>query len=248
MLRCLIVDDEHLARERFISLLKKTDFEIQVVAEAKNGSEAIELIAAHSPDLIFLDIQMPGMSGFDVLDLLPKPLPMVIFVTAFDEFAIKAFEIHAIDYLTKPVRLERLIDSLNHVFEKIASKENPIQLEQLKKSRENSPLSRLSVSVGTKLKVIHLAEVIRIEAEDKLVYVYLKEGKFRTDFTLDELELRLQSSDFLRVHRSHIVQINSVSELIPWFNGNMMLKLSDGSQIPIARRRTAFVKSIFEGK
>lgn len=243
MIRCLLVDDEPLARERFRNLLHKSSTTIEILAEAESGAKAIPLIYEHKPDVVFLDIQMPGLSGFEVVDLLAHPRPHIIFVTAFDEYALKAFEVHALDYLTKPVRLERLERTLKHLCN--IQTRNSEALDALRHERKHIPLSRLTVHIGQRLRVVNLQEIRRIEADNKIVYVDLEDGRFRTDFTLDELEKRLDSTQFLRIHRSHLVRIGAVRELIPWFSGTYCVKLDNGTQLPVARRRLAEIKALF---
>jgi DNA-binding LytR/AlgR family response regulator len=250
-LNFLLVDDEPNAILRFKSLLNKIEYEsfnyrIENIYEAESGTKAIPLIYSLKPDIVFLDIQMPGLNGFEVLDLLTFDRPHIVFVTAYDEFALKAFEVHALDYLTKPVNLERLEKTIKR-FVSLNSKQYNKDLDQLVNSRESQPLNRLTVHDKGSLKVIKLDEINRIEAEEKYVYIYLDNGKFRTDFTLDYLESRLDIKQFIRVHRSHIVKIDTVKELIPWFSGSYVIKLSDNTQLPIARRRLKEVKSLLGG-
>lgn len=246
-MRCIIVDDEPLARERFRTLLRRSGREIEILAEAESGTKAIPLMYELRPDVVFLDIQMPGLSGFEVIDLLPTPRPLVVFITAYDEYALRAFEAHALDYLTKPVRLERLEKTLDYVSGLAQRQKSDEHIDNLRLERSSVPLARLTVHVGQRLRVVQLDEIRRIEAEDKLVYVHISDGRFRTDFTLDELEQRLGIKEFIRIHRSHLVRIAAVRELIPWFSGTYCLKLDDGTQLPVARRRTAVVKNLFGG-
>lgn len=245
MLRCVLVDDEQLARERFRALLAKAEADIDVVGEAESGKQAVPMIHELKPDVVFLDIQMPGLTGFEVLDLLAAPRPHIIFVTAYDDYALKAFEVHALDYLTKPVKLERLMRALEHLNDVHAREQHHEKIESLRQERIAEPLSRLTVHIGQRLRVVGLNEIKRIEAEDKLVYVYLADGKFRTDFTLDELEARLSPKEFVRIHRAHLVRLDAVRELVPWFNGTYCIRLDDGVQLPVARRRSATVKGLF---
>ncbi len=245
MLRCILVDDEQLARERFRALLAKAEADVEIVGEAENGKQAVPMIYELKPDLVFLDIQMPGLTGFEVLDLLAAPRPYIVFVTAYDDYALKAFEVHALDYLTKPVKLERLVRTLDYLNDLHAREQHHEKIESLRESRTAEPLSRLTVHIGQRLRVVGLNEIKRIEAEDKLVYVYLADGKFRTDFTLDELEARLSPKEFVRIHRAHLVRLDAVRELVPWFNGTYCVRLDDGVQLPVARRRSATVKGLF---
>lgn len=248
-LRCIIVDDEPLARQRFRNLLTKVasegiNHEISIVGEAENGSQSIPLIYSEKPDIVFLDIQMPGLNGFEVVDLLAEPRPHIVFVTAYDEFALKAFEVHALDYLTKPVSTERLYKTLLRI-SRISDGTSSSGIDSLKKERSSTLLQRITVHTGNSLKVVVLDEIKRIEAENKSVYVYLANEKYSTDFTLDTLELRLDAKQFIRIHRSHIVRIDAIKELIPWFSGTYCVRLNDGTQLPVARRRVSEVKSLF---
>lgn len=252
-LRCILVDDEPLALRRFRTLLKSISdssdiFDIEIAAEAENGVQAVPLIYSLKPDIVFLDIQMPMLGGFEVLDLLAEPRPHIVFVTAYDEFALRAFEVHALDYLTKPVSAKRLESSLRRLAGKQNFAAEQSGLNSLKKERELTPLTRIAVYDGNSLRVISTNEILHIEAHDKSITVYLPEGGFQTDFTLDSLELRLDSKHFLRVHRSHIVRIDAVREIIPWFSGTYCLRLSDGVQLPVARRRVSDIKALFGKK
>jgi len=247
--RCIIVDDEPLARQRFRSLLHKItleeeEYEIIICAEAESGTQAIPIIYTEKPDIVFLDIQMPGLNGFDVIDLLAEPRPHIVFVTAYDEYALKAFEVHALDYITKPINAERLNKTLQRIIS-VQNKNSGQGLDTLRTERANNLLQRITVHTGNSLRVVSLHEIKRIEAENKSVYVYLPDNRYSTDFTLDTLELRLDPKQFIRVHRSHLVRIDAIKELIPWFSGTYCLRLEDGTQLPVARRRVNEIKKIF---
>ncbi len=240
-MRCLLVDDEPLARERFRSLLDEADADIEIVAEAGGGKDAVSLIHEHEPDVVFLDVQMPVLDGFDVVDLLPEARPHVVFVTAYDEYAIQAFEVHALDYLTKPVRLDRLNKTLRRVRDAMGG-EDDSRLDDLRDSRRDQVLERLTVHVGRRLRVVPLDEVRWIEADEGLVFAHTPDGRYRTDFTLDELEDRLPPDRFVRTHRSTIVNLDVVHELVPWSSGTYRLRLTDGTKLSVARRRVDDVK------
>jgi two-component system, LytTR family, response regulator len=237
VIRCIIVDDEPLARERLRMLLSETEQPVEVAGEAGGGQEAVALIHALEPDLVFLDVQMPVLDGFDVVDLLPPPRPHVVFVTAFDEHAVRAFEVHALDYLTKPVRLDRLNRTLQRIGAGADGRSGE-GVENLRRARAGLPLTRLTVHSGRRLRLVSLEDVRWIEAREKLVYVQLEDGAFMTDFTLDELEARLSPDRFLRIHRSVIANADRIRELIPWDAGMYAAKMEDGTTLPIARRRT----------
>lgn len=234
----VLVDDEPLARERMRALLEEADWPVSIVGEAGSGSDAVPLIHETSPDVVFLDVQMPVLDGFDVVDLLAAPRPSIVFVTAYDEYALDAFDVHALDYLTKPVRLERLNNTLERV---AATIDNTNQLDTLDAARRTEPLRRLTVHVGRKLRVVDLDRIRYIEAKDKLVFAHLPDTRYRTDFTLDTLEERLDDR-FVRTHRSVLVNLDAVFELVPWTSGTYRMRLDDGTELPVARRRVADVK------
>lgn len=244
-MRCLIVDDEPLARERLRALLRDVDDDrIEILGEAESGQKAIPMMYELKPDVVFLDIQMPGLSGFEVVDLLAPPRPHIVFVTAYDEYALKAFEVHALDYLTKPVRLDRLERTIRRLGEIHSAQHNDTAVEALRTARTHAPLTRLTLHDGNRLRVVNLHEIDRMESEGKIVHVFAQGSQFRTDFTLDELDSRLDSKQFVRIHRSHIVRIEAIRELIPWFSGTYCVKLAGGTQLPVARRRASSIKAL----
>ncbi len=245
--RYLLVDDEALARQRLRRMVDDAqqhldDVELLCVGEAESGQAALSLAAERRPNLIFLDIQMPGLNGFDVVEHLPDPRPSIVFVTAYDEYALQAFDHHALDYLTKPVRAERLLRCLDRVVSQQHLHQQSLALTALLQERSRQALQRLSVHDEGKIRILAVNDIERAEAEDKSVFVYIKGKAYRCDFRLDELEERLDSTQFFRLHRSHLVRLNAVRELIPWFSGSYCVKLDDGTQLPVARRRVASLR------
>ncbi|MCR9131010.1 MAG: LytTR family transcriptional regulator DNA-binding domain-containing protein [bacterium] len=243
-MKAFLVDDEHLARERMKSLLSHSTVSIEITGESGVASEAIELINASKPDVVFLDIQMPGLDGFDVVSMLEKPRPYIIFVTAYDEFAIKAFDVFALDYLTKPVRLERLNKSLERL--KNVAEQKSLQnasIEKVIEEQKQKPLHVLTGKKGRSIHILDINEVQYLEANEKLIYAYTDSAKFRIDGTLDQLEQRLTDGRFVRTHRSFLVNVTYVSELIPWFSGSYEIKLTSGKQLSVSRRRVKDVKA-----
>ena len=259
-LRCLIVDDEPLARERMALLLRESGAE--VVGAASNGTEALEQAAKLNPDVLFLDIEMPGLDGFDVVDLLdPETRPAIVFVTAFDAYAVRAFEVHAVDYLTKPVRPARLKATLDRLASSTQRARASTQIDALldgelappPRPPESTPLDRLTLQSGRRLWVVATGDIARSEAESKTTMVYPfpevtpGDRPGLVDFTLDALEARLDARQFVRVHRSVLVNVTAIRELVPWFSGTYRVRLSDGAEVPLARRRVATVRSILGG-
>ena len=234
MFKCIIVDDEPLARARLKALLDESQHDIEVVGRFGSARDALPAINDTAPDVIFVDVQMPVLDGFDLVDLLVPPRPPVVFVTAYDEYAIRAFEVHAVDYLTKPVRLERL----NVTLDRIASGDAKGRSDY--GALTNVPrnhLTCLTTRVGARLKVLQVSEISWIGSEDKLTLVTVGDKKYSSHFTLDELEQKLNPDQFIRTHRSCIINLRYVSELIPWFSGTYRVKLTDGTELPVARRR-----------
>jgi two-component system LytT family response regulator len=218
-IRALIVDDEALARERVRSLLQGTD--VTVVEECNGGRDAVDAILEHRPDLVFLDVQMPDLDGFEVLDAVASEwLPAVIFVTAYDEYAIKAFDVHAIDYLLKPIEPERFSKALAR-----ATKRGLLSLLDAR------PIDRLVIRARGKVSFLKPSEIDWIEADGKHVHLHAGHETHVVRHTLTGLEQRLTSHGFVRVHRSAIVNVDRIKELEPWFHGEYVVILKDGTKL-----------------
>ena len=243
MIRTLLVDDEDLARSTLRRALAEfADFDI--VSEAGNGVEAIEAITDLRPDLVLLDIEMPGFNGFEVLQQLTDP-PAVVFVTAYDEYAVRAFEASAVDYLLKPLQPERLERALNRVRERLQKKSPEHSAKQLEVARERSgPIQRLAARRGKRIVIVPLRDVIRIEIEDKLVFACTATERLLLEKTIGELEALLQPSGFLRISRSELVNLDGVRELMPWFSGTWRVKLSNGEERDVSRDRAKQLKEV----
>lgn len=219
-MRALIVDDEALARERVRTLLGTLEG-IEVIGEASGGRDAIEQILAHKPDVVFLDVQMPDVDGFEVLDAVAAEwLPAVIFITAYDEYAIKAFDVHAVDYVLKPIVPERL-----HAAVRRASKQDVRTL------LDDRPLARLVIRSAGKLSFVKPAEIDWLEADGKHVVLHAGRETHVVRQTLTGLERRLGPHGFVRIHRSAIVNVEKIKELEPWFHGEYVVVLEDGTKL-----------------
>ena len=231
-MRALIIDDERLARKELISLL--SDFpKIEIIGEAANADEATELINKEHPDLLFLDIQMPGKTGFELLESLDD-VPHVIFTTAYDEYALKAFEVNALDYLLKPIQEERLRDSI----EKIKLEEKPVTQDQGKLGLND----QVFVKDGDRCWFVSLSNIRVFESDGNYIKVYFDTNRPMIHKSLNALDEKLDSRHFFRASRKHIINLSWVESIEPWFNGGLMVKLKGGDKIEVSRRQAAKFK------
>jgi len=239
-IRVLLVDDEPLAREMLREMLQ-SDPQVEIVGESCNGREALEAIRTEAPDLIFLDVQMPEVGGFEVLASLEKDkLPHVIFVTAYDQYAVRAFEVQALDYLLKPFDQERFDMSWQRAKTQLSRDRNSgtdqrilTLLEELKAG--NRYLERLVIKAGGRIYFIDTAEIDWIEAEGNYVSVHSAKKSHLLRETISSLESQLDPKKFVRIHRSSIVRLDFIQELQPWFHGEYRVILNDGTQLTLSR-------------
>lgn len=235
----MIIDDEPLARSVVESYL--SDFpEVEIVAQCGNGFEGLKAIEKHQPDLVFLDIQMPKINGFEMLELIDEP-PAVIFTTAFDEYAIQAFEASAIDYLLKPFAKDRFEKALNKWLESNPSEEKE-KFQQLTASRSDEHL-RIVVKDGGEIKIIPTAEVLYIEAYDDYVKIHTQEGYHLKKKTMGHYEKALPQHLFMRIHRSYIINIDALSKIESFEKNSYRATLSNDSVVPISRTAYPVLKS-----
>lgn len=242
-MRILIVDDEPLARERLRNLLGREDG-VAIVAECGSGAEAIEAIREHRPDLVFLDIQMPGVDGFGVLEALGRDMPPVVFVTAFDAYAVRAFEVHALDYLLKPFKPARLREALARARERLertggAGADEALTqrllalLEERRKEKET--LSRIPVRTGERVVFVKVEDLDWVEASGNYIVLHAAGTRHTLRETLGAMEKRLPAERFHRVSRSALVNLERVQEIQPLFNNEHVIILTDGTKIPLTR-------------
>ena len=235
----LIIDDEPPARARLQKLLEHFPETFRVLDEAKNGMEAVEKINQLQPDVIFLDIEMPGWNGFEVLERLEK-IPVVIFCTAFDQYSLKAFETNSIDYLLKPVRLERLqqtVEKLKSFKNNLSSATIMSVLKEFYSQKEEKKMTSITVKKGEKLIFIKLDEVTHFEADEKYVTVYTNKENHLIEQSLSQLEQKLPDY-FMRVHRSFIVNKNQVLEVQKYFNSRFVISLNNLKNTSITSGRS----------
>jgi len=239
-IRALIADDEALAR-KFIRRMLKDNHDVEIVGECSNGKDAIAMIRKQNPDVVFLDVQMPEMDGFAVLESIGvDQLPEIIFTTAYEQYAIRAFELHALDYLLKPFDQARFKDAIQHAkarFRSQRQKDGRLQMSALLESIKNKPqyLERLVIKTGGRITFLSTDEINWIEADDK--YVHLHTGKVSPMVrqTLNAMEAQLDPRKFSRIHRSAIVNVERIKELQPLFSGEHSILLEDGTKLTLSR-------------
>jgi DNA-binding LytR/AlgR family response regulator len=256
-LSAVIVDDEQLARDELSFLLKDVG-DVNVVAQGKNGLEAVHLIREHNPDLVFLDVQMPGLDGFGVIKkLLDKKiaLPKIVFATAFDQYAVKAFEVNAVDYLLKPFDKKRVAQTIQKVRSKMEAGGSPTDkletLVRMLESQKEQTTSKVLIRSTGRLLLIDQRDICYASIEDGVISVVTAgpnggEGQSNCR-TLEELLDSLDSKLFWRAHRSYLVNINRIKEVVPWFKSSYQLRMDDKKQteIPVSRAQTKRLRELF---
>jgi two-component system LytT family response regulator len=250
--KILIIDDEALARRRLRSMLSKNPA-LEVIGECANGEEAVLAILGSSPDLIFLDVQMPEMDGFEVLKAIgPESMPAVIFVTAYDQYALKAFEVHAVDYLLKPFNRDRLGQALSRAMTALQNRAvgdlNRSILALLGKLKESDPYARrLLVKAHGRIHLLPVNDIEWIEADDYYARVHLGQDSFLIRESLNHLQQRLDPRQFLRIHRSSIINVRYIKELQSWFHGEYLAILKNGAKLHISRSYQKDVLAALKG-
>ena len=231
-LRALIVDDEELAR-RVVREMLGPHADIDIVEECANGFEAVKAAGEHKPDLLFLDVQMPKLDGFEVLELVGDEAA-VVFTTAYDSYAMRAFEVHAVDYLLKPFSQARFDAALDRARERLREK-RPSAAELQQAARGGAPAERLIVRDGTRVHIIPVEKLDYAEAQDDYVCLVSAGKKYLKQQTISSLETCLDAAHFVRVHRSYIVNIERVSKIEPYGKDSRVAILADGTRLPVSR-------------
>lgn len=237
-MKAIIIDDERLARQELKNLLSAYG-EIQIVGEANNAEAAVEQIKQLKPDVIFLDIQMPGKNGFELLEEI-SGVPEVVFVTAYDEYAIRAFEVNALDYLLKPVQPNRLGETIK----KLLNKDSSEKSENKEQTQALNDDDQVFVKDGDKCWFVKLSDIRLFESEGNYVRVHFDKNRPLILRSLNNLDERLNNKTFFRASRKHIVNLKWVESIENWFNGGLMVKLKGGEQVEISRRQAAKLKDM----
>ena len=235
-MRALIIDDERLARKELAKLLEEHP-SIEIVGEAMNADEAEQMINELNPDLLFLDIQMPGRTGFQLLESL-ESVPLIVFTTAYDEFALKAFEVNALDYLLKPIQAERLSEAVNKIMEKERAKTGRGAGKKLGLE------DQVFVKDGERCWFVNLANIRFFESDGNYIKVYFDSNRPMIHKSLNALDDRLDERAFFRASRKHIINLSWVEGIEPWFNGGLMVKLRGGDKVEVSRRQAAKFKDM----
>ncbi len=233
-LRVIIVDDEDLARSVLREYLS-ADESVEIVAECANGFEAVKAVADLKPELVFLDVQMPKLDGFEVLELIGHDAA-VVFVTAYDQYALRAFEVHAVDYLLKPFSQERLLEAMAHARAHLANREAlPIRALQAAARPEGSRPERIVVRDGAKVHVIPVGRLDYVEAQDDYVCLHYEGKRYLKEQTMAEVEATLDPARFVRIHRSYIINIERLTRVEPYGKDSRVAILATGAQLPVSR-------------
>jgi len=237
-LRTIIIEDEKPARDLIKAYLKDHD-DVEIITECADGFCGVKAINENKPDLVFLDIQMPKLNGFEVIELLDE-IPQIIFTTAYDQYAIKAFELSAVDYLMKPFSKQRFDEAIKKVYSRISQKgttTESIQRLSKKVKEDSKEVERLFVKTGTKIDVVPVVDIIRIEALDDYVEIYTKGKKYVKKETMNFLENSLPKELFVRVHRSSIVNVNYIEKIERYGKESYLLILKEGSSVNVSKSR-----------
>lgn len=235
-IRVMIVDDELPALDLLEKILSKIE-EIEVIGRCQNGFETVKMSSELNPDLIFLDIEMPKLSGFDVVELLDKDkMPFIVFVTAYNEYAVEAFEREALDYILKPASKERIVKSIERI-KKLNKINGKIFIDKVSNvSKENSlPISRVIIKNGTEINIINVDDIMYIKAEDDYIRIFTKERAYLKNGSLGEIENKIDKQMFLRVHRSYIININFLRKIEPYLKDSKIAILEGRIKIPISK-------------
>jgi two-component system response regulator LytT len=254
----VIVDDERPARDELLYLLKAFP-EVNVIAQGKNGLEALALIKEHDPDLVFLDVQMPGLDGFGVIKKLferKQRVPQIVFATAFDNYAIQAFDVNAVDYVLKPFDKTRIAKALQRAKKMVEAHTSPVErLETLMgqlalpaAARSSQPV-KLLVKSQARMLLVDADDMIYASIQDGTITIFTREFEGVSNFrTIEELAASLDADRFWRAHRSYLININHIKEVVPWFKSSYMLKMNDkrASEIPVSRAQTKRLRELLK--
>jgi two-component system, LytTR family, response regulator len=252
----IIVDDERPARDELAYVLKSFP-EVNLIAQGKNGLEAVALIREHSPDLVFLDVQMPGLDGFGVIKRLAERklrVPQIVFATAYDHYALQAFDVNAVDYVLKPFDKPRIAKAIQRAKKMLEANTSAVErleslVGQLAAPATKPPPTKILVKAQSRMFLVDSDDIIYVGTEDGTITVYARDAEGVSNYrTIEELAAALDVDIFWRPHRSYLVNINHIKEVVPWFKSSYILKMNDKrqSEIPVARAQTKRLRELFK--
>jgi two-component system, LytTR family, response regulator len=248
-MKILVVDDEKPSRTKTIRFIHQYRPGCRI-EEASDGTAAVETIGRSKPDLMFLDIQMPGMNGFEVIERVgPAGMPPVIFLTAYDEYAVQAFEVHALDYILKPFNFERFkkaFDRVLEIRENASSMDKQIELLLARVNEKERSLDRIMIKDADRITFVNTSDVAYIAAQGKYIQVWTQDKDYLVRKTLQSIQDRLDPNKFFRIHKSHIVNIDHIAALEKWFHGDYNIRLKDGTNLRMSRRYSQVLLSAVE--
>lgn len=245
-IKAIVIDDENLARKIVIKSLEQYP-EIEVVAECSNGFEGVKAINEFKPDLVFLDIQMPKLTGFEMLELMEE-MPVIIFITAYDQYALKAFEVNATDYLLKPFSIDRFREAMDKIFLHLKDKKKSTEaIKNLSAHIDDKAetLERIVVKSGSKISIIPVEKLNYIEAQDDYVMLHTAEGRFLKQKTMKFFEDHLPADDFIRIHRSYIIRLSVIKQIELFEKESFRVLMHDGKTLPVSKSGYSRLKEIF---
>lgn len=249
-IRVVIADDEEPARKKMQRLLENYEM-IEVVSFAEDGLQALEQLVDWEPDVVFLDIEMPGLNGLEVVQNLPKNLhPIIIFCTAYQEYAVKAFELNSVDYLLKPVSKERMHATIEKIQKNLALLDLPkLPIEDIHQQLQQNGFqfnNKIPIPTADRYKLVDLEDIILVQVEDRITHIFTTEKRFMVNQTLEQFEKKLPSNTFVRVNRSAIVNLSHVKEFVIWFGHRLKLILTNGMEVICSRERSKSIKQLLD--
>jgi DNA-binding LytR/AlgR family response regulator len=249
-IRVLIADDEEPARKKMQRLLENFE-QLEIVGFAEDGLHALDQIVELEPDVVFLDIEMPGLNGLEVVQNLPKNLyPVIVFATAYQEYAVKAFELNSVDYLLKPISKERLASTIEKIQKNISLKETvKLPIEEIQQQLQQSGFqfnNKIPIPTADRYKLVDIENIILVQVEERITHLFTTEKRFMINQSLEQFEKKLPSNIFVKVNRSSVVNISHVKEFVLWFGHRLKLILTNGMEVICSRERSKILKQMLD--